>query len=103
MSQSDDFSAFLIGLVVGGITGAAVSLLLAPQSGDETRKILKEKAIELKDKASESYVETKDKAAHLFEEGKTLVGEVSQKGKVVLEEQREKLAETIKPKKPVEE
>ena len=33
MSDRDDFSAFLIGFVLGGLTGAVVSLLFAPQSG----------------------------------------------------------------------
>ena len=39
MAQNDnDFSAFLAGFVVGGLVGAAVALILAPQSGEETRK-----------------------------------------------------------------
>ena len=48
MSERDNFGAFLIGFLVGGITGAVVSLLYAPKSGDETRTVIKEKAIELK-------------------------------------------------------
>ena len=55
MSDHDDFGAFLIGFLVGGLTGAVTALLLAPQSGDETRTIIKEKAIELKDPTSESF------------------------------------------------
>jgi gas vesicle protein len=54
MSDHDDFGAFLIGFVVGGLTGAVAALLLAPQSGEETRTLLKEKSIELRDKASQS-------------------------------------------------
>lgn len=53
MSDHDDFGAFLIGFVVGGLTGAVVSLLFAPQSGEETRAVIKEKSIELRDKAAE--------------------------------------------------
>jgi gas vesicle protein len=53
MSDRDDFGAFLIGFVVGGLTGAVVALLFAPQSGEETRTIIKEKSIELRDKAAE--------------------------------------------------
>ena len=38
MSQQDsDFGAFLAGFFVGGLIGAAVALLIAPQSGEETR------------------------------------------------------------------
>ena len=50
MSERDNFGAFLIGFLVGGITGAVVSLLYAPKSGDETRTVIKEKAIELKER-----------------------------------------------------
>ena len=53
MAERDDFGAFLIGFVVGGLTGAVVSLLMAPQSGEETRTAIKEKTIELRDKAAE--------------------------------------------------
>ena len=50
MSDNSDFGAFLVGFVVGGLTGAAVSLLFAPQSGEETRAILRDKAVELRDR-----------------------------------------------------
>lgn len=53
MSDHDDFGVFLIGFVVGGVAGAVAALLLAPQSGEETRALIKDKSIELRDKASE--------------------------------------------------
>lgn len=41
MSDNDsDFGSFLAGFVIGGLVGAAVSLVLAPQSGAETRSQL---------------------------------------------------------------
>jgi gas vesicle protein len=49
MADRDDFGSFLIGFVVGGLTGAVVSLLFAPQSGEETRAVIKEKSFELRD------------------------------------------------------
>ena len=52
MSDHDDFGAFLIGFVVGGVAGAVAALLLAPQSGEETRGLIRDKSIELRDKAS---------------------------------------------------
>jgi gas vesicle protein len=54
MSDRDDFGVFLIGFVVGGVAGAVAALLLAPQSGEETRTMIKDKSIELRDKAVES-------------------------------------------------
>ena len=52
MSDRNEFGAFLVGFIVGGLTGAVVSLLFAPQSGEETRALIKDKSIELRDKAS---------------------------------------------------
>jgi gas vesicle protein len=80
MSDDDtDFGNFLIGFVVGGLIGAAAALLFAPQSGEETRTLIKEKSIELKDKA----IETAEDARVRAEEGL----EIAQaKAKVALEE-----------------
>jgi gas vesicle protein len=52
MSDRDEFGAFLVGFVVGGLTGAVVALLFAPQSGEETRSLIKERSIELRDRAA---------------------------------------------------
>jgi len=53
MADNDDFGMFLIGFVVGGVAGAVAALLLAPQSGEETRTLIKDKSIELRDMAAE--------------------------------------------------
>ncbi len=50
-SDRDEFGAFLVGFIVGGLTGAVVSLLFAPQSGEETRALIRDKSIEIRDKA----------------------------------------------------
>ncbi len=34
---------FLFGFIVGMLTGAAIGLLMAPESGEETRNLIKEK------------------------------------------------------------
>ena len=51
-NKSGEFGAFVAGFLVGGLVGAATALLMAPQSGEETRAIISEKSIELKDAAS---------------------------------------------------
>lgn len=51
MSDNNDFGNFFAGFIMGGLVGAAVALLMAPHSGEETRAIIKDRSIELKDKA----------------------------------------------------
>ncbi len=46
---------FLLGFVVGALTGATIGLLLAPDKGEETRRILSEKIDELTKKGKEIY------------------------------------------------
>ena len=44
----------MVTFVLGAIAGAAVALLLAPATGEETRRVLAEKAKEGRDKASDA-------------------------------------------------
>jgi gas vesicle protein len=53
MSEKEGGSGFLLGFIIGALAGVAVGFLYAPKPGKETRAMLKEKAIEIKDKAGE--------------------------------------------------
>lgn len=72
--KNGEFGAFLSGFLMGALVGGAVSLLLAPMSGEETRTMIKDKSIELKEK-------TKDG-----------VSDLQKRGQVVLEEQKTRLS-----------
>ena len=109
MSEKNDFGAFLIGFIVGGLTGAAVSLLFAPQTGEETRTLIHDKAIELRDRASETVEEARLRAEEAIEEAKVKTeewkdlakqqaDELKAKGEKTLKESREKLSKTVKLK-----
>jgi gas vesicle protein len=56
MSRDDGGAAgtVFVAFVLGAVTGAAVALLLAPASGEETRRILAEKAKEGREKANDA-------------------------------------------------
>ena len=47
-------NGFFAGLILGAVIGAAVGLLYAPQSGPETRLLVKEKASKAVSKLKES-------------------------------------------------
>lgn len=54
MSKDSSGSSVMIAFVVGALTGAAVALLFAPASGEETREYLSKRAREGKDKARDA-------------------------------------------------
>ena len=56
MARDDDGAAgtVILAFVLGTITGAAVALLMAPTSGEETRRLLAEKAREGRERANDA-------------------------------------------------
>lgn len=107
MSQNDNgFAAFLAGFFLGGLVGAVASLLLAPQSGEETRTVIRDRSIELKDKAVQSAEDVRIRAEQLSTEARTKAEDLAQQAKVksdelitkgqqVLEEQKTKVDKAI--------
>jgi gas vesicle protein len=100
MSDRDEFGAFLVGFIVGGLSGAVVALLFAPQSGEETRALIKDKSIELRDRAQMSAEEAiaraeaaaadararaDELAKQLRERGQVMVDDVRERGKSAME------------------
>jgi len=80
----------LLGMLVGGLAGAVTMLLLAPQSGKDTRMQIQEKGIELRDRTTgmvedvmaqvrldrdKLTVGGRQKAKELLEQGQALVVE----------------------------
>lgn len=53
MSEKGNTGSFFTGLLIGAVIGVAVGILFAPQSGKETRAVLKDKAVKAKEKAGE--------------------------------------------------
>jgi gas vesicle protein len=105
MSDRDEFGAFLVGFIVGGLSGAVVALLFAPQAGEETRALIRDKSIELRDKAQVSAEEamTRAEAAaadararademakQLRERGQQVVDDARERGKGVVEDVKER-------------
>ena len=51
-------SGAMVGILVGGLAGAVAMLLLAPQSGKDTRRQIQKKGLELRDRTSEIVEDT---------------------------------------------
>ncbi len=85
-SDRDEFGAFLVGFIVGGLTGAVVSLLFAPQSGEETRALIRDKSIELRDRASETAEEAMARAEAAAAEARARAEELAKVARARAEE-----------------
>ena len=94
MSDRDEFGAFLVGFIVGGLSGAVVALLFAPQSGEETRALIKDKSIELRDKAQmtaeEAIARAEAVAADARARADELTRQLRERGQEVVEDVRER-------------
>lgn len=86
MGENREVGSKLLYFLAGSFVGAAVALLFAPRSGEETRELLASKGRKLKDQAS-SYVEKgketlnkqKEQIAQALEAGRQAYGEEKNK------------------------
>lgn len=91
--------SLLLSFLLGGVVGAGLALLVAPQSGEETRRKMKDLADEIKDKTTEYINQTKDKVSSVADEGKeyydekkSLIKAAIEAGKEAYDKEREKFA-----------
>ena len=73
MSEQTGAGEKLLYLMLGALVGAATALLLAPKSGEETRKILMAKARESADTISSQSKAVAEKTSGYLDRGKELV------------------------------
>lgn len=102
MSSQNSGALFFAGLVVGGLAGAGLALLLAPQSGAETRVQIRDKSLELKDGAMEGLAEAGHHAqvqtAAWQEKGQEVVKAVNRSKDSIIQavsQSKESMVETI--------
>jgi len=70
MAENKCAGDFLAGFMVGALVGAAAALLLAPMSGEETRGMIREKGVELGQRADELGIEARKRAEELQAQAK---------------------------------
>ena len=77
--RGSDAAGYLGWFFLGAVAGAAVALLLAPKTGQETRELLTERGGELFKKAQEKAGETQGRASDLFDKGREYFEEQTQR------------------------
>jgi gas vesicle protein len=99
MHTANNMGGFLSGLLIGALAGAAAMLFFAPQAGEETRRKLRDKTMELRDTVGEKYdevVETaRERAQRLGEDVRSRVEDVSHRGQEMLEEQKNRVQDAV--------
>lgn len=95
MGRDSGAADFLAGFVIGGLVGAAVGLIFAPQTGEETRTQLREKSIELKEVVEDLSAEARKHAEKLQETAGASLGGHLEKGQELLQAQKSRVEEAI--------
>ena len=101
MADNRGCSLVAVGLafVTGGLLGAGVALLLAPQSGRQSQEQLRgyarraEKSVhELADKATEAVEQVLDKGREFIQEKKSVLNEAIETGRTAMRGERDRLS-----------
>jgi gas vesicle protein len=94
-NNHNGFWGFLTGALAGGLVGAAIMLLVAPQSGKRTRAKIQQKSIELNEMMTnavdDAVAQTRHKAHQIQGSAKHLTEAIQQRGQAVVDEQKERL------------
>lgn len=93
----NNIAGVLAGLLIGGLAGAVTMLLMAPQSGKETRMQIQEKSIELRDRTSEmmedALTQLRLESNKFTVDGRQKAKELLQQGQALVAEQLERVSE----------
>jgi len=86
-------------MLIGGLAGAVTMLLLAPQSGKDTRMQIREKGIELRDRttkiAEDTLEQVRSNANKITTGGREKIKELKQHGKELAVEQLDRVSGVV--------
>ena len=90
MADNSNSGSLLLGFALGAIVGAAVALLYAPASGEETRRRFVRRARETQDRAEDVARQGRD----FVERQRDNISEVVERGREIFEEGRDAYRKT---------
>jgi len=90
----------LVGMLIGGLAGAVTMLLVAPQSGKRTRIQIREKGIELRDRATgiveDAVAQVRLNGNKIARDGRRKANELLHQGQNLVAEQVEYVSDAVK-------
>lgn len=86
---------FFTGFLLGAVVGAAAALLLAPQSGEETREVIRERGIELQGRMGQTTEDARRRAEDVAAQARDRAAQAQDRSRSVLEEQKSRLQDAI--------
>ena len=90
----------LVGMLIGGLAGAVTMLLVAPQSGKRTRIQIREKGIELRDRATgiveDAVAQVRLNGNKIARDGRRKANELLHQGQNLVAEQVEHVSDAVK-------
>lgn len=102
MNRDSNAWSTVVAFVMGGLIGAGLMALFAPQSGRDTRDFLSEKSRVIKDKAVETAEKTSNRTGkavgELTQRAKDRANTLLSRGKEVAEEYKSNIEEEAKSK-----
>lgn len=87
--MSSTTTKFLCGFLIGGAVGAIAGILLAPKSGEETRKMLKDSTMDALKKADATVKEIQAKADDVVTDLQKKGDEIKEKLQNLISQQKE--------------
>jgi gas vesicle protein len=91
----DSGFGFLSGLILGGAIGATLAIVLAPQTGEETRDFIRGKAHEAKNRAVDLAYDVKDRAATIADDLRSQADQLSQMSRQAYDNARAKVNDAV--------
>jgi gas vesicle protein len=86
---------FLAGVLIGALAGAAAMLLWAPRAGEETRHILRDKSMELREQVSETADEARHRAEDVMDSVRKGARRMTEGSQEMLEEQKSRVSSAV--------
>lgn len=86
---------WVTGMLTGGAIGAAVGILAAPRSGEKTRRMLRDKGMELRDGANQALEDARDRMDEAKGDVRRRFSDLKAVGQELYEEEKELLEKGV--------